>query len=66
MKIDECERLAQDLGFDSTSFDLTINLKTHKANWLDAYMGAFTVEGFNGVFYTSQIRHIDHNCENLK
>lgn len=48
MSLQECEDLAKNVGFDSSSFDLVGPGGRMKAKWLDAYFGFFTVEGQQG------------------
>lgn len=44
MDIFECERNAQEIGFDSAVFDADFPAGTFKCKWLDAYMGIFTID----------------------
>jgi len=45
ISIVECERLAQDVGYDSTEFYLVGPFGIKQAKWLDAYFGFLTFDG---------------------
>ena len=65
MNINECKEYAKakENGFNSVSFSLTINGKTHICKWIDAWLGAFVINGFgNCAFYASDIQPNEHNC----
>ena len=65
MTINQCERLAKDLGTNAT-FDLCGPKGKIKAKWLDAYMGLFQIEGSEGFVMTRQFEmRPDVWCENL-
>lgn len=67
MNILQCQKMAEDIGFDSAEFDLVGPNKTLKCKWLDAYMGMFTVEGHGDDFLmVSQFQYApDLYCQNL-
>jgi hypothetical protein len=64
MNINECKEYAKEKGFNSISFCLIINGKTHICKWIDAWLGAFIIQGFrNCAFYASDIQSTEHNCK---
>lgn len=67
MNILQCQKMAEDVGFDSATFDLVGPKATLKCKWLDAYMGMFTIEGREGSFcMVSQFQFVpDLYCVNL-
>ncbi len=68
MNILQCQKMAEDIGFDSATFDLVGPKKTLKCKWLDAYFGMFTVEGEKegGFLMVTQFQFIpDLYCQNL-
>ena len=62
----QCRNKAQELGYDSMTFDLCGSKGKRKAQWVDAFMGVFMVEGELGVFFEREYRHLDMWCDNLK
>jgi len=67
MNILQCQKMAEDIGYDSAEFDLVGPKKTLKCKWLDAYMGMFTIVGDEGGFLmVSQFQYShDLYCQNL-
>lgn len=66
--IDECERLAKDLGaHDSMTFDLVGPSGRLGAKWLDAYYGLFQLDrDKDKCLSTAQFAYVaDIHCENL-
>lgn len=61
ISIVECEKLAQDVGFDSTTFLLVGPFGLKKARWLDAYFGMLTFDGLadDKMVMTSQLADMD-------
>jgi len=45
VNIMQCQKLAQDIGFDSMTFDLVGPKGRKKCKWVDAYFGFFQIEG---------------------
>jgi hypothetical protein len=67
MNINQCERLAKEVGFDKATFDLCGPKGRVKAKWLDAHMGIFQIEGSEGFVMTRQFEfNPDVWCENLQ
>ena len=68
MSILQCQKLAEDMGYDSATFDLVGPRGTLKCQWLDAYFGMFRIEGRgDGFFMVSDFQYVpDLRCENLK
>ena len=66
MDIVRCEKLAQTAGPGCT-FDLVVNQTSHshKCQWLDAWMGAFTVMSSQSTLFTKDVVRLTHYCENL-
>jgi hypothetical protein len=66
MNINQCQRLAEKIGFDKATFDLCGPKGKLKAKWLDAYMGIFQIAGQEGFVMTRQFEfQPDVWCENL-
>lgn len=66
MNILQCQEAAQDIGFDSATFDLVGPKGRIKAKWRDAYMGIFQLDGSDGFVMVRQFQFIpDIYCENL-
>ncbi len=63
----QCQKMAQDVGYDSATFDLVGPKATLKCTWLDAYMGMFRADGHgDGFFIVSQFQYVpDLYCQNL-
>ncbi len=55
IKIHECQRVAQDSGFDSMKFMLFANGNVKPCRWIDAYFGFFVIdlEGEDDGFITT-------------
>lgn len=68
MDIFECERKAQDCGYNSATFDL-VNKETGAriaAKWLDAYFGLLQLEGQDGFIRAKDVAEIGPLvCENF-
>lgn len=45
----QCQKLAEDYGYNSMTFDLVGPLGRKKAKWVDAYFGIFEIEGSEGI-----------------
>ena len=54
MNLYQCEKHAQENGFDSLEFIAHFPAGTKKCKWLDAYFGFFTIEGFGDGFVTTK------------
>lgn len=52
MTLRECERKAQQEGFDSARFELVHNGRIRKVGWLDAYLGMMIFEELPKGFVT--------------
>lgn len=66
MNILQCQEMAKNIGFDSTTFDLCGPKGRKKASWRDAYFGFFEIEGVDGCFAASQFQYYpDVWCENV-
>jgi len=63
MNIYQCERWAQDNGFDSCEFYANFPSGKHKCRWLDAYFGMFEVPGVMEGFV--MVRQIDEMFPSL-
>lgn len=48
MNINQCERLAQEMGKENIEFYLVGPKGKRKAKWLDPWMGLFIVDGSDG------------------
>jgi hypothetical protein len=67
MNILQCQKLAEDVGYNSTTFDLCGPTEKLKAKWLDAYFGFFEIEGQEGFLMVSQFQFSPNVwCENLR
>jgi hypothetical protein len=53
--IHECERKAQELGFDKCVFNADFPNGTRKCRWLDAHMGLIGIEGLEGFIMSNDI-----------
>ena len=65
MSIVECEDKARDEGFDYATFDLCGLGGRKPCRWLDAYMGAFVIEGQHGFCMTRDVKNMGLWCENF-
>ena len=66
LSIQQCQSMAQDVGFDSATFDLCGPKGRLKAKWLDAYFGMFQIEGNENFVMAKQFEFApDVWCENL-
>jgi len=66
MNILQCQEMAKDVGFDSTTFDLCGPKGRLKAKWVEAYFGFFELEGREGVLMATQFQYSqDIWCENV-
>lgn len=70
MNIYECERLAQEHGFNTVTFLADFPIGTVKCKWLDAYMGLIQIdmdELRDGFVTTSELAQDFPNlhCHNL-
>ena len=54
MNIYQCERYAQENGFDSVEFEADFPAGTLNCKWLDAYMGLFLIHGLGDRFVTTR------------
>jgi hypothetical protein len=54
MNLYQCERYAQENGFDSVKFVAHFPTGNRECKWLDAYFGFFEIEGMNGGFVTTK------------
>ena len=66
MSINDCARKAEDIGFESATFDLCGPNGKVKAKWLDSYMGLFQIQGTSGYNTVRQFENFDIWCENLE
>lgn len=66
--IHQCQEIAKDMGFDSTTFDLCGPTGKLKCRWLDAYFGLFVTDDNTDTFISvSQIEFVpDIWCENIE
>ena len=65
MNINQCERLARDLG-ERPTFELVGPKGRKKCQWLDPYLGLFNIEGSAGFVMTKDFEMVpDVWCENL-
>jgi hypothetical protein len=55
MNIYQCQKKAQDIGFDKAHFAAFFPSGLKKCTWLDAYMGFFKVEGLEGFLMVDSI-----------
>lgn len=66
MNILQCQKMAQDIGYDSATFDLCGPKGRLKCKWLDAYLGLFRQEGEDGFMSVQTFQFLpDLWCENL-
>lgn len=66
LTINQCQRLAEGIGFDGATFDLCGPKGKLPAKWLDAYMGLFQIDGQEGFVMVRQFEFRDDVwCENL-
>lgn len=68
VSIQQCQRLAEDLGHDKMTFDLVGPKGRIRCKWLDAYFGMFQQVGKDeGKFMmASELEFMDGiHCENL-
>jgi len=63
MTIRECEREAQQLGYDRCTFVAKFPAGKKKCRWGDAYMGLFMIEGIEGF---STVNKVDHMFPGLE
>jgi len=66
MNLYQCEKYAQEHGFNSVEFIAHFPAGPKECKWLDAYFGFFTIEGMNdGFVRTIQIDQMFPNlvCE---
>lgn len=66
LSILQCQKLAQDIGYDGSTFDLCGPKGKLKCTWLDAYFGLFAIENTDGFVMASDFQYAaDIHCENL-
>lgn len=68
MHVLECQKLAQDIGYDSATFDLVGPIGSTHCKWLDAYFGFFQIVGkeSEGFLSVNDLLNAKVHCENLK
>lgn len=70
MSLQECQKKAAEIGFNSATFDIVGRGWKQKAKWLDAHFGYFTVDGMDGFMRVGdmlpQFGATGFYCENLK
>lgn len=66
MSLIECEDLAKDEGFNTTTFILVGPGGEKKCRWLDAYFGLFTMEGEEGFVSVRDVKHLGLCCVNFR
>lgn len=66
MTLHQCQELAKDVGFDSSTFKLCGPKGSKNAKWLDAYFGFFQLEGNDGFMSARDFAFAqDLWCEDL-
>lgn len=61
----DCQRIAEDNGYDSLKFKIHINSKIIECKWLDAYFGMFQIIGKEGFFTVNDMLQLypEIKCE---
>ena len=66
LSILQCQKLAKEVGFDSTQFDLCGPKGKKKAKWIDAHLGILEIEGVEGAVIVHSLAFVQHLwCENV-
>lgn len=63
MNIRQCQKLAQEVGYNSMKFRAEFPGGEKKCQWIDAYFGFFVVEGFENEHL--QLEKIEQMYPNL-
>ncbi len=61
----DCQRIAEDKGYNSLKFKIHINSKIIECEWLDAYFGLFKILGKEGFFMVNDMLQLcpEIRCE---